>query len=107
MNKTTILLLLKDRPEFTKRWLKVHEMLNLRIPIHIADGSLTKKNEKIISEFQKRNKRLKIDYKHYGKDIDLPAFYRKITSAIKSIDSEYLIFACNDDFLIEASINER
>lgn len=105
-NKTTILLLLKDRPEFTKRWLHVHEMLNLQIPIHIADGSLTKKNEKIISEFIKINKRLKIDYKHYGKDIDLPAFYRKTTNAIKSIDSEYLIFACNDDFLIEASINE-
>ena len=81
-------------------------MLNLQIPIHIADGSLTKKNEKIISEFLKRNKRLKIDYKHYGKDIDLQAFYRKTTNAIESINSDYIIFTCNDDFLIEASINE-
>lgn len=105
-NKTTILLLLKDRPEFTKRWLHVHEMLNFQIPIHIADGSLAKKNEKIISEFLKRNKRLKIDYKHYGKDIDLPTFYRKITNAIKSINSQYVIFTCNDDFLIEKSIIE-
>ena len=84
----------------------MHDMLNLQIPIHIADGSLTKKNEKIISEFLKRNNRLEIYYKHYGNDIDLPAFYRKTTNAIKSIKSKYVIFTCNDDFIFENSIKE-
>ena len=81
-------------------------MLNLQIPIHIADGSLTKKNRSIIQDFQKKNKRLNIDYKYYGKDSDLNAFFRKTTNAINYINSEYVIFTCNDDFLIEGSIKE-
>lgn len=106
MNKTTILLLLKDRPEFTKRWLHVHEMLNLQIPIHIADGSISEDNERIIKNYQDCHNNLNIEYQHYGKDIDLQTFYHKITKSIQNVKTEYVIFTSNDDFLLENSIRD-
>ena len=106
MNNTVILLLLKDRAEFTERWLHVHNKLNFKIPIHIADGSITDTNKKIFLNFRNKEHTLNISYKHYGKDTNLDAFYRKMTKAIENVDSQYIILTCNDDFLIEKSIIE-
>jgi glycosyltransferase domain-containing protein len=106
VNNATILLLLKDRSEFTKRWLHVHNDINFNIPVHIADGSLNDCNERIISDFISRKNNLNITYKHYGKDISLHKFYSKIVTSVKDIESQYVIFTCNDDFLIEKSIIE-
>jgi len=106
MNNTVILLLLKDRFEFTQRWLHVHNKLNFKIPIHIADGSHSDCNEKIISEFLTRENNLNITYKNYGKDSNLNKFYSKIINSIEDIDSEYVILCCNDDFLVKESILE-
>ncbi len=106
VNKTTVLLLLKDRTEFTKRWLHVHNDINFNIPVHIADGSLNDCNERIISDFISRKNNLNITYKHYGKDTNLNKFYSKIINSIEDIDSKYVILSCNDDFLIKESILE-
>lgn len=106
MNNTVILLLLKDRAEYTERWLHVHNKLNFKIPIHIADGSITDTNKIIILNFRNKDHNLNISYKHYGVDTNLDAFYRKMTKAIENVDSQYVIFTSNDDFLIEKSIIE-
>jgi glycosyltransferase domain-containing protein len=106
MNNSVILLLLKDRAEFTERWLHVHNKLNFKIPIHIADGSIKDTNKKIILNFRNKDHNLNISYKHYGIDTNLDAFYRKMTKAIENVDSQYVIFTSNDDFLIEKSIIE-
>ena len=106
MNKIVVLLLLKDRAEYTERWLHVHNKLNFKIPILIADGSHSDYNEKIISKFLTRENNLNITYKNYGKDTSLHKFYSKIVTSIKDIESQYVIFTSNDDFLIEKSIIE-
>jgi glycosyltransferase domain-containing protein len=84
----------------------IHNELNFKIPVHIADGSISDSNKKIISDFQSKNKNLDIDYKYYGKDTDLDQFYRKTCLALQKIKTDYVILACNDDFLIEDSIRE-
>lgn len=99
-------MLLKGRHEFTDRWLCIHDKLNLKIPIHIADGSISDSNRKIILDFQSKNKNLDIDYKYYGKDVTLEAFYLKTSLALENVKTEYVMFTCNDDFLIENSIRE-
>lgn len=103
-NNITVLLLLKDRPDFTQRWLEVHNELGFSIPIHIADGSLSDQNKNIILKFLNSSSVLNIDYKFYGKDINLETFYQKICKAVSYISTDYVIFADNDDFLVEESI---
>jgi len=100
----TVLLLLKDRSNFTQRWLEVHNDLGFSLPIHIADGSLTYQNSNIIHKFLNSKPVLNIDYKFYGKDINLEKFYQKIYEAVRCISTDYVILADNDDFLIEESI---
>ena len=81
-------------------------MLNLKIPIHIADGSISEDNERIIKNYQDCHNNLNIEYQHYGKDIDLQTFYHKITKSIQNVKTEYVIFTSNDDFLLENSIRD-
>jgi len=99
MEDLTILLCLKDRKNFTKRWLDWMVEEKCPFNILIADGDKDKsftKNLLINSKY----KDLNISYKEYPEDISLQNFVNKFNDAVSSIRTEYMICADNDDFVL-------
>ena len=96
LNKVTIILFLKDRFEFTPRWLKHLESYHLKSQIFIADGSISNEAEIFFKTFSNVN----ILYKRYPPDNNLQDFYLKFSSIIGLVNTEYVLLADNDDFFI-------
>jgi len=79
-NQISLILTLKERPEYTKRWLNYHTRKFKGFPILIADGSYSKKNHKIISPFLKNPKCL---YLNFGPDKNLLDYQKKLNKILK------------------------
>ena len=67
--------------------------------IIIADGDANKSHTKDLIN-DPRYKDLKIVYQEYPEDTDIQAFVKKFNNSLNTIDSEYVICADNDDFII-------
>ena len=94
----TVLLVLKDRAEYTYRWMSYMQYINFPYPIIIADGG---KNQEI-SNLLRENKQfpdLNFKYFRYDFDQNLSFFYSKIDDVMSKISTKYLLLADNDDFL--------
>jgi glycosyltransferase domain-containing protein len=95
----TIILTLKDREAFTRRWM--HYMNDCRCPykILIADGGAD-----MGIESELRNKRnysnLDYDYIRYPYDRSWRDFYSKQLDVCKRVETKYVLFADNDDFYL-------
>lgn len=94
-NQLTILLTLKDRPEYTKRWLAYAEKFHCPFSILIADGSKTEENAGIIKNYLSV---LSIEYRRYPFDQYLQNYYHKAADAASQVKTPYVIRADNDDF---------
>ena len=92
----TFLLLIKDRPQFLKRWIKFHINENDNVNIFIADGG-----KKSISndDFKKINCKKNIKYHKYKYDKDYRFFVKKVLLSLKKIKTKYVLFCSDDDFL--------
>ena len=92
----TFLLLIKDRPQFLKRWIKFHINENDNVNIFIADGG-----KKSISndDLKKINCKKNIKYHKYKYDKDYRFFVKKVLLSLKKIKTKYVLFCSDDDFL--------
>ncbi|MDA8902787.1 TIGR00180 family glycosyltransferase [Porticoccaceae bacterium] len=99
MNDLTILLTLKGRKSFTKRWLDWMALENCPFPIVIADGDADKTFTKNLLK-KDTYKNLNIDYREYPEDINTKTFILKFSDAVSIVKTKYIIFADNDDFVI-------
>ena len=93
----TVLLVLRDREEFTFRWLKYAYDFKLPFNLLIADGG----SNDVVDQYIRDNNlkdRLKIDYIKTEYDVTRSIYYRKINNALKLVNTPYVIFADNDDF---------
>ena len=99
MTDLTILLCLKGRKNYTRRWLNWLVYENCPFQIFIADGD---KNKEFTKELLKNPiyENLDIIYREYPEDTDIQSFIQKFGSAVNSIKTKYLICADNDDFLL-------
>ena len=98
-NKLTIVLLLKDRIDFTLRWMQYMNDAKCPYEIFIADGG----EDQFIENFLNNNSNypnLKYKYIRYPFDNDLDSFYNKYHDVINLVKTEYVIQADNDDFFI-------
>jgi glycosyltransferase domain-containing protein len=93
----TMLLPVKDRPEYTMRLLEYLEVAEFRGKIFIADGSIEEATFKAISQFLSKSN-LTIVYKRYQPDHDYSAFLNKMLDALQLIDTPYAVIAADDDF---------
>ena len=100
-NNITFLLPIKDRIEFTKRFLSSFDY-SYKIPIIISDGSLKSSEE--LKEFI--NVKPNILYKKFDFDKDYFTFLKKLKSSINFVDTDYVVLACDDDFYFLDQINE-
>ena len=90
---TTIILRLKDRPEYTKRWL-IHNLYDCFEYI-ICDGSSDNKNKQIIEPFLSDN----IQYFKSAPDKNVGTYVKKMNRALKMVKTNFVIMADNDDFI--------
>jgi len=94
-NKLTIILVLKDREEFTERWLKYINSIDPFAHIIVADGSESPLNSKYFFKFKIKSK---IKYFHYGEDFTISNFVSKIDRVLEKVNTEYVVLMSNDDF---------
>jgi len=103
LNKLTILLTIKDRVEFTFRWLQSMQEQKCPYPILIANGGQDKRLNQSIFDYIKKLD-LNISYIEYPPDINLTFFLKKLINAMSRVTTEYIILADNDDFYDVANL---
>ena len=98
-SKLTIVLTLKDREAFTRRWMRYMNDQCCPYKILIADGGA---DEGIESELRNPTNYPNLDYEYirYPFDNDWKDFYAKQLDVCKRVETEYLLFADNDDFYL-------
>lgn len=94
-NQLTILLTLKDRAAYTKRWLAYADKFHCPFPILIADGSKSTENADIVKNYLSK---LDIQCYRYPFDENLEVYYHKVADAVSKIKTPFLVKVNNDDF---------
>lgn len=98
-NDLTIVLTLKDKPKFTKRWMSYMNNQQCPYKILIADGGKNRGIEKHLSNLS-NYKNLNYEYIRYPFDKLIKDFYLKQIDVIEKVKTKYLILADNDDFYL-------
>ncbi len=93
----TILLPVKDRPDFAQRTLQYLASEDCEFAIIVADGSINDDVKFQVESFLV-NSNLTVTYTKYAPDKDLNAFIKKMIHATLHIRSKYVVWACDDDF---------
>jgi glycosyltransferase domain-containing protein len=95
----TILLTLKNRSEFTYRWLSYMNSINCKFKILIADGG---NDIDLISFLNNKSNYPNLDYEYlkYPYDATIEDYYNKFKDALSKIKTKYLVLADNDDFFL-------
>ncbi len=99
----TALLLLKDRPLFTWRWMSYADKIRFPFKVLIADGGADKAVTKVLSEKMKFEN-VEYEYVRYPFDKDLSTYYRKVYDALARINTPFVIHTANDDFCVEEGL---
>lgn len=99
----TILLSLKDRAEFTRRWLTYAATAPLGCRILIADGGADDAVGPILDEWQRR---LDVSYVRYPFDADYGAYYAKIADALARVTTPFVVLADNDDLFVPGALRQ-
>ena len=95
--KTTILVPLYERKEFSLRLLEYYNQKKICYPFFLADGS--KKPQFTKGFLKKKYRFIKIKYKKFPHDKNFSFFAKKMADSIKLIKTNYIIMLTNDDFL--------
>jgi hypothetical protein len=104
-NKLTIVLTLKDRSDFTIRWMQYMNDQDCPYKILIADGGADKSIERHLQD-SKSYKNLDYEYVRYPYDINIINYYKKLNNICEKVKTEYLLLADNDDFYLIDKIPE-
>ena len=102
----TLLLLIKGRHEFTKRWLKYMNKINFNYPIIIADGQDDNETEKMINEIN-LEKKLSIEYYRYNTHSGYLDYYKMKKDALSKVKTNLVMLCDNDDFIIPSGLEEQ
>ena len=100
LSDLTIILVIRDRVDFTNRWLRYYQSNFPYIKLIIADGS----NEMLFTKSQEQNLLRNIHYVYHGPDNDIPTMIRKIRKSIFLVKSKFVLLASDDDFYLLSGI---
>ena len=78
----TIILLLKDREQFNKRFINYFTENNLNFNLFISDGSKKKLGNKILKKI--KNER-NINYYYFGEDKSYKIYFKKVYKTLKKL----------------------
>lgn len=97
-NKLTIILTLKGRFNYTRRWLEWAVSQNCPFKVLIADGGLDDSVRLHLASLRTNN--LNLEYVRYPPDLTLKDWFVKISDITQRVETKYTILTDNDDFLI-------
>jgi glycosyltransferase domain-containing protein len=104
VSKTTIVIPLIERHEFTERFLSYYNINKVDHLFYIADGSKKKKfNQKYL---EKKFSNVRLTYKSFPFDKNFRLFTKKMFEVAKSIKSQYVYQIANDDFFNPNFLNK-
>jgi glycosyltransferase domain-containing protein len=95
----TILLTLKDRGEFTQRWMSYAERVRFPFKVLIADGGADASVPALLAE-RTRFPNVDYEYLRYPEDTSYRQYYAKIDDALGRVRTPFVAMADNDDFLV-------
>ena len=105
LNKLTIILTIKGRPDFTLRWMRYMNALKCGYKILIADGGNDESLQKIL-ENKDNYPKINYEYVRYPYDSSLKIYYNKLCNITDKVLTPYVLFADNDDFIILDKIDQ-
>ena len=95
----TIVLVIKDRPQFTFRWMAYANSIHFPFKVLVADGgkdlSVT---DKLLNSGDYPN--LDYEYIRYPYDETYTEFYVKVADALSRVETEFVALGDDDDFFI-------
>jgi len=100
----TILLTIKGRPTYTKRWLDYMSLIQFEHNIIIADGDADGYIKELIEN--KSYSELNINFFEYRQTVNYIDYYKMIVAAIERAQSDYVMLCDNDDFLLPSGTNK-
>jgi glycosyltransferase domain-containing protein len=95
----TILLTLKDRPDYTSRWMDYADRIEFPFKVLIADGSLGNEARNMLAD-RKRSPNVHYEYIRYSPDNSYSVYYAKMADALGRVKTPYVAMADNDDFFV-------
>jgi glycosyltransferase domain-containing protein len=98
-NNFSILLVLKDRPHYTVRYMGYLNHIKFPYKIIIADGGKNLEIQNIL-ENKKNYSNLNYEYIRFPYDETLNDFYEKMAMAVEQIESPTVSVMDNDDFIL-------
>ena len=102
--KLTIVVPLKERPDFTKRFISFYLKNNFKYSLILADGG---KNSIYKEDLDKiRSSKLELRYCKFVYDKNHKIFIKKILSALSLVNTKYVMLFDNDDLPISQSIDK-
>jgi glycosyltransferase domain-containing protein len=99
----TVLLPLKDRVSFTKRWLAYAEAVNLPARVLIADGGSDDAVAPMAADSRARG--LDVEYVRYPFDATYQDYYAKLADALARVTTPFVVLADNDDMFVPEGLN--
>ena len=101
----TVVLFLKDRVNFTYRWLYYHNLTSFPFRILMADGG---KDETITRVLSDRNNYPNLDYKYYRYpyDEDYSIYHAKKANILSRVETPFVVLTDNDDFLLVEALRK-
>lgn len=102
----TLVLLVKGRHQFTRRWLTYMKNINFHFPIIIADGQDDEETDKIIKEINNNNQ-LSIKYLRYNTHSSYEDYYKMKLDALNKVDTDLVMLCDNDDFILLSGLNDQ
>lgn len=103
-NDFSILLVLKDRPQYTKRFMNSLDGNGFPFKVLVADGGKDTEIPKLFE--QNAWPSVNVDYVRYPYDATLEDFYEKMNDAVSRIQTEFVSVMDNDDFILTEGIEK-
>lgn len=93
----TLILIIRDRPFYTFRWMEFANASHFPFKIFIADGG---KDDSVVTQLQDKSRypNLNYEYKQYPYDATPREYFWKITDALERVTTPYVVLADDDDF---------
>lgn len=102
----TLILVLKDRPDYTKFQMKYLNEFHIPYPVIIADGG---KDEEIKALLRNKKNFPNIEYEYleYPYDSNTSLFYKKMKDAVFRVSTPFAVLIDNDDFYLSSGLDRN
>ncbi len=101
----TVVLPVRDRAAFTRRWLAYHEGIRFPFKVLIADGGSSNEIASLVAD-PGLFPGLTLEYQRYPYDATYSDFYAKLDLAIAGVTTPFVAMIDNDDFYVTEGLRK-